>query len=116
MRVVALATGGIEKIGAAVYEKLVRPSACRWPEWIERCVSQGMGAVAALEEEPWTHEGRLDQARITTACLVRYVKMTSPELMPRGRFPQLEALSASCEARPEFQATFPADYAVPRRA
>ena len=116
LRVVALATGGIEKIGAAVYERVVRPSACRWPEWIERCVSQGMGAVAALEEEPWTREGRLDQARITTACLVRYVKMTSPELMPQGRFPQLEALSASCEARPEFQATFPADYAVPRRA
>ncbi|SDR22237.1 glutathione S-transferase [Rhizobiales bacterium GAS113] len=116
LRLMALATGGIEKIGASVYERLVRPSACRWPDWIERCVAQGMGAVAALEAEPWPAEARIDQPRITTACLVRYVKMTSPELMPQGRFPRLDALSSLCEARPEFQATFPADYAVPRSA
>ncbi len=29
-----------------------------------------------------------------------------PELLPQGRYPTLEALSARCEARPEFQATF----------
>ena len=116
LRLVALATGGIEKIGASVYEKLVRPSAYRWPDWIKRCVAQGMGAAAALEAEPWPAGARLDQPRISTACFVRYVKMTSPELMPQGRFPRLDALSDECEARPEFQATFPADYAVPRSA
>jgi glutathione S-transferase len=119
LRLVALATGGIEKIGASVYERLVRPSARRWPEWIERCVAQGMGAITALESEDWGAATgptafRLDQPRITTACLVRYVKMTSPELMPAGRFPRLDALSLRCEVLPEFQATFPADYAVPR--
>jgi glutathione S-transferase len=33
--------------------------------------------------------------------------------MPRGRYPALDALSHRCEARPEFKATYPADYAVP---
>jgi glutathione S-transferase len=52
--------------------------------------------------------------QITTACMLRYLQMTDPELLPRGRYPALEALSARCEARPEFQATFPADVVYPK--
>jgi glutathione S-transferase len=73
----------IDKVGAAAYERLIRPAALRWPEWVLRCRTQGAGAIAALAAEPW-----------------------SP-----GRHPTLEALSTRCEALPEFEATWPADYA-----
>jgi glutathione S-transferase len=114
LRRIALATGAIDKVGSATYERLIRPSAYRWPEWIERCRIQGAGAIEALAAEDWAGEGALDQAQITTACMMRYVRMADPELIPVGRYGALDALSARCEARAEFVATYPAEYAVPR--
>lgn len=116
LRLISLATGAIDKVGAATYERLIRPSAYRWPEWIERCLVQGSSAIAALAAEPWPDEASLDQAQITTACMIRYVRMVDPGLLPADRFPTLDALSARCEVRPEFRATYPSDYAVPRSA
>jgi glutathione S-transferase len=37
---IALAVGTIDKIGAANYERLIRPSKYRWPEWTERLLTQ----------------------------------------------------------------------------
>jgi glutathione S-transferase len=116
LHLIALATGAIDKIGAAAYERIMRPAALRWPEWIERCRTQGAGAIAALAAEPWPEQARLDQAVITTACMIRYVRMAGPELLPPSRYPTLDALSERCEARPEFQATWPADYVLPTPA
>jgi glutathione S-transferase len=116
LRLIALATGAVDKIGAAAYERIIRPSAFRWPEWIERCRTQGTGAIAALAAERWPADAALDQARITTACMIRYVQLADPDGLPSGRYPSLDALSARCEALPAFQATWPADYAVPRNA
>jgi glutathione S-transferase len=113
LRLIALATGAIDKVGAAAYERLIRPAALRWPEWVERCRTQGAGAIAALAAEPWP-SGALDQAEITTACMIRYVRMADPEILPPGRHPSLDAVAARCEALPAFQATWPADYVVPR--
>jgi glutathione S-transferase len=42
--------------------------------------------------------------------------MADPELIPPGRYPALDALSARCEARAEFAATYLAEYAVPRNS
>ena len=114
LRRIALATGAIEKAGAAVYERLIRPSAYRWPDWIERCQTQAIGAIEALAVEPWPADGRLDQAQITTACMIRWSRIADANLIPPGRFPALDALSDRCEARAEFKATNPAEYAVPR--
>ena len=114
LRLIALATGAIDKAGAATYERVIRPAAYRFPEWIARCRTQAAGAITALGAEPWTPSGRLDQAEITTACMIRYVRMSDPELLPPGRHPGLDALSDRLEARPEFRATFPAEYAIPR--
>jgi glutathione S-transferase len=52
-RLIALATGAIDKAGAAAYERIIRPSAFRWPEWIDRCVTQATSAIGALAAEPW---------------------------------------------------------------
>jgi glutathione S-transferase len=114
LRRMALATGVIDKAGAAAYERLVRPAAYRWPEWIERCLIQAAGGLEALAAEPWPASARFEQAEITTACMLRYLRIAVPELLPERRYPSLDVLSESCEARPEFSATCPADYAVPR--
>jgi glutathione S-transferase len=116
LRLIALATGAIDKVGAAAHERLVRPASLCWPEWIDRCRTQGQGAIAALAAEPWPERARLDQAEITTACTIRYVRIADPDLLPPGRYPTLDALSARCEALPAFQATWPAEYVLPRNA
>jgi len=92
----------------------MRPAALRWPEWILRCRRQGAGAIAALAAESWPEPAPLDQARITTACMIRYVRLADPDLLPPGRHPALDALAARCEALPAFQATYPADYLLPQ--
>ena len=114
LRRIALATGVIDKAGAATYERLIRPPEYRWPDWIARCRAQAASALDALGAERWPDAGRIDQAQITTACMLRWLRMADPDLLPPGRYPALETVSGRCEARPEFAATFPADYAVPR--
>ena len=113
LRLIALATGAIDKAGASTYERVIRPPAYRWPEWIARCRTQAVGAMAALAAEPWPADAALDQTQITTACMIHHVQMADTELMPPGRYPALEALSQRCEARDEFRATSPAEYVLP---
>ena len=114
LRRIALAIGAVDKAGAAAYERIIRPARFRWPEWIARCRTQATGALAALEAEPWPARDGLDQAEITTACMLRYVQMADPELLGKGRYSRLEALSMRCEARPAFQATYPPDIVYPK--
>jgi len=40
--------------------------------------------------------------------------MADPDLLPAGRYTALDGLAERLEARPEFRATFPAEYAIPR--
>lgn len=114
LRLMALAVGVVDKAGAGAYERMIRPPAYRWPEWIARCRTQAEGALAALAADPWPAGAPLDQVQITAACALRYVQMADPELLPAGRYPTLEALSQRCEARPEFQAIYPPDVAYPQ--
>jgi glutathione S-transferase len=62
----------------------------------------------------WPAHARLDQAQITTVCMLRYLQMTDAELRAEGRYPALDALAARCEARPEFRATYPPDVVYPK--
>jgi glutathione S-transferase len=112
---IALANGAVDKIGGgANYERLIRPERYRWPEWIDRTTTQGLGAVAALERLDWPHDAALDQAQITTGCALDYIRVTAPELMPDGRYPKLDALWRGLAARPEFRVTSFEHYNVPR--
>ena len=112
---IALAGGAVDKIGGgANYERLIRPQRYRWPEWIERTIVQGQGALAALDALSWPAAAPIDQAQITAGCALDYVRVTAPELLPPGRYPVLDALLERLRARPEFQATSFSDYAVPR--
>jgi len=113
---IALATGTIDKVMGAAYERLVRPERYRWTDWVERCRTQAKGGLSALARQDWPADARLRQDVITTACLIRYVRLAAPDLLPRGRYPTLDALSDRCEALPAFKATWPADYVVPAPA
>jgi glutathione S-transferase len=114
LRRIALACGVIDKAGAAAYERLIRPAAHRWPEWIARCRTQAAGGLAALGAERWLSGGPPAQDAITTGCMMRFLAMADPELIAPGRYPSLDALAARLEALPEFQATYPSAYVVPR--
>lgn len=114
LRRIALASGAIDKFGTVNYERLIRPSQYRWPEWITRCLTQGNGALAALESLPWPENAPLDQAQITTGCMVNYLRVTAAEYASLEAFPTLEALSQRLEQLPAFRATSFEGYAVPR--
>jgi glutathione S-transferase len=110
-QIISLASGAIEKAGAVVYERALRPADKQFEPWVERCALQRDTALAALEalpQSPWLVGSRLTQADITTACLVGYLKLRTPEALAGGRCPKLEALSARAEALPAFQAARPA--------
>lgn len=110
---IALATGTIDKVMASAYERLVRPASYRWPEWIGRCRTQAAGGIATLAAHSWPTDASVDQAGITTTCMIRYVRLADPDLLPSGRYPSLDALAEGYEALPAFRATYPADYVVP---
>jgi glutathione S-transferase len=115
LRRIALANGAVDKIGGGRnYETMIRPSRYRWPEWIARTTTQGIGALEALNALEWPERARLDQAEITAGCAIDYVKVTAPELASKGRFAVLDALWTRLAARPEFIATSFTDYRVPR--
>jgi glutathione S-transferase len=110
---IALATGTIDKIGAANYERLIRPSRYRWPQWTERLLTQCRGGLEALDRLDWTST-RLDQAQITAGCMLFYIRVTDPATMPAGRYPALDKLAARLGTLPEFRDTAFTDYAIPR--
>jgi glutathione S-transferase len=110
---IALASGTIDKVMGIGYERLVRPERYRWPDWIARYRTQAEGGLSGLAGLPWPADARIGQAWITTACMMRYVRLAYPDLLPRGRYPALDDLSDRCEALPAFEATYPADYVVP---
>jgi glutathione S-transferase len=121
LQIIALASGAIDKAGAAAYERIIRPAAYRWPDWMARCRTQAMGAIAALGLIDWAalrapygaaHPPL--HAEIITACLVRYLQMTDASLLAADAHGALIDLSARLEARPAFVATFPPDVVYPQ--
>ena len=110
---IALATGTIDKVMGAAYERFVRPERYRWPDWIGRCQTQAEGGLRALAAQSWPADAPVRQDWITTACMMRYVRLAAADLLPTGRYPLLDAVADRCEALPAFKATWPADYVVP---
>jgi glutathione S-transferase len=112
LQLIALAAGGVEKFGAENYESIIRPARYRWPDWIARLHTQGLGALAALEREHWSAKPRLDQVQISTGCLLGYLTLTQPDTL--SDFPKLSAFWDRCVVTPEFIATGVEDYGVPK--
>ena len=112
LRIMGLASGAAEKGVAEVFERVFRPEAKRHEPWIERCRTQMQGALAALERISqqrgignWLVSDRMTQADVTLACIFTYLTDALALTAERAPYPAVRALSARCEALPEFQAT-----------
>ena len=104
----AVALVAIEKTVQVYYETQLRPAEFSYRPWVERCSAQMHDAFAMLDAMP--QDGvlagaPLDQADITAAVGLRFARHVLPEHFPLDRYPQLERLSAHCEALPAFIAT-----------
>lgn len=110
LRIVALATGAIDKAGAIVYERMLRPADKVYPPWVERCQGQLAGALEALDalpQSPWLTGERLAQPDITVAVMLGHLRLRVPDALPTGRYLSLDHLSGVCETLPAFIATRP---------
>jgi glutathione S-transferase len=112
LQVMALATGILEKVGAIVYERTLRPPEKRFDTWLERCRMQATSGLAALEAATpasgWYLGRELRQPDITVACVVAYLPMRAPEVFPTGAYPNLSRLCAAAEELAPFARTRPA--------
>jgi len=111
LRIIALASGAIDKAGAIAYERMLRPADKVHEPWIDRCRAQLTGALRALDAlslSPWLLGERIMQPDITVAAMAGYLRLRLPEGLPTGLYPNVERLSAACEALPAFKATVPA--------
>jgi len=110
LRLVNLATGAAEMAVAAYYERDRRPKDKVWGEWFDKRAEQCAAAFQALESmrpAPWLALGRMTQADITTVVAFQFTRRVLPELVPEGRYPNLEALSVRLDAEPFFAACKP---------
>jgi glutathione S-transferase len=97
-----------EKAVQIVYETKLRPTEFSYAHWINRCTEQMHTAFGLLEALPPSQApagGSLTQGDITCAVVLRFAQFVLPAEFPSGRYPQLEELSAYCEALPAFVQT-----------
>jgi len=112
LRMIALASGAIDKAGAVVYDRTLRPPEKQHVPWQERCAIQLASALAALEAAVppgrWIGGESPGQADITVGCALGYLLLRLPEALVAGRMPALEQLAAACEELEAFRCTRPA--------
>ncbi len=107
MRIIVLAAGLAEKCVALFYELRFHEQIAT--SWVERCRSQMLGAVAALEADRASRPGdywfgdRIGHADIAVAASLRHVTDSHPDLLWLKEFPALEAHCARLEALPVFR-------------
>ncbi len=107
LKLVALATGALDKGILLVYERIFRPAEKHHAPWLQRCRAQAEASLAELEAACAAREGRdwlvgdaISQADITLACAATYLRDAVPlDLAP---FPALQARVARYEALPLF--------------
>jgi glutathione S-transferase len=107
LKLMALATGALDKGIQLVLERIFRPADKRHAPWTDRCRVQMQGALAALDQEcsrvpplKWLVGTTLTQADITLACFVTYLREAVP--IDLERYPVLRARVDGYEALPAF--------------
>ncbi|TXH66126.1 MAG: glutathione S-transferase family protein [Lysobacteraceae bacterium] len=108
LRILAFATGAIEKGIQINSEWIFRPPDKRHPPYVERCRVQMRGALSELEkicaaagEREWLVGDRMSLVDISLACFVTYIREGVRE--PFEAFPALAARVDRCEALPVFR-------------
>jgi glutathione S-transferase len=113
LRIIAFATGVVDKAGAIAYEHMLRPPEKVHGPWLDRCKTQLESTLVALEAivpaSGWLGGARPMQADVTLACALAYVRLRAPEIGPlAGSHPRLARHSRAAEALPAFIACLPA--------
>jgi glutathione S-transferase len=111
-RVVAIAMGACDKYVQAYYESTRRPADKVWQGWLDHLSSPIMAALAALDREcsvPWFLGDRMTHADIAVVCTFQSIEFDMAHLVPKGRYPKLEALCARAMELPAFAATYPSE-------
>jgi glutathione S-transferase len=106
LRIMALATGCIDKAMAIAYEQR-RARELIDASWITRCRGQLDSGLVALDEAIRPSFERLMQPQVTTAAALGYVRVRVPDAVSTGRYRNLDGLAAACEALPAFRACVP---------
>lgn len=109
-KIVFMTLGVLEKVIIANHERYRRPDGYSEQGWIERCEAQAVGGLGELdkfEPRPWLTGDKLTQADIMIGILCDHIRLTCPELMPEGHYPNLEKVSKACRELPAFAETAP---------
>lgn len=112
LRLMAIASGVLDKAVGAVYEVRRRPAEKVHEPWRQHLLNQARGGLAALEAaaaqigpaHPWLLGEDFGLADVTLAVTISFLRVMQPELVPPGAYPALEKLTAACEAMPAFKA------------
>jgi glutathione S-transferase len=104
----AIALVATEKAVQIYYDTKMRPAEFSYGPWVARCTEQMHDAFAMLDAQPISpllSGAPITQADVTQAVALRFARYVHPTQFPDGRYPQLEKLSAYCEALPAFLET-----------
>jgi glutathione S-transferase len=108
LKVASLATGVCDKAVSLFYEKRLHKEVS--DVWVNRCHSQIIGVLAALEADragrtgDYWFDNRIGHADIAVAAVLRFVAEAHPGLVSMEDFSALSAHAARLEAMPVFQA------------
>src|SRR3984885_10002489 len=112
LKLMATALGAADKAREQVYERAFRPPEKRHEPWLARCRTQMHGALAELERHAaergigrWLVGERMTQADITAVCAFTFLTEALALSVQTAPYPALRALTARCEALPEFAST-----------
>lgn len=112
LRIVACAIGSLEKVVAALYARTMYPAEKVHHPWIEHNKDQaesGLQWLDRLPEDRWFTRNKISQAEVTTAVMLDFTRLVWPELLPDGRYPQLDCISSKCRSIAAIRDTYPAD-------
>lgn len=121
-RLIALATGAIDKAILIVMERIFRPVGMHSEAWLSRCRVQVEGALDELEKaclaragHDWLVGEAMTHADIAVACFSTHLREAIPlDLSP---WPALRAHVERCESLPVFRSHYiPFDAPVPTSA
>lgn len=118
-RLIALATGAIDKAVLIVLERIFRPVEMHSEAWLSRCRTQVEGALGELDKacatragDDWLVGDAMTHADIAVACYTTHLRESLPlDLSP---WPALREHVDRCEALPVFRRHYiPFDAPVP---
>ena len=118
-RLIALATGAIDKAVLIVLERIFRPVETHSALWLSRCRTQVEGALGELDKacatragDDWLVGDAMTHADIAVACYTTHLRESLPlDLSP---WPALREHVDRCEALPVFRRHYiPFDAPVP---